>query len=529
MEQRVFFMAGAAATIHKPVNYEQENHADEVLLTEVDHLNRFRHTDGSHDALALEGVLNNLVPAVKEAAMPYAVSTTHQEYRDGTYWWLDQTPEDVAYSGYRFHIDPAAHQRIEVEIDEAQSLVDLQPGRMKVFISPRMSQADAPYAIAQKEHLADDDMLRIHMIDTDEAGQIRGKFMQSLLVRDIPLSAWVQMLRDPENIFGTTIPVDDDGSALSVMKVHRQLEVPEASMPEGVISLVEAVLPYMDVQTQQKVRRQLALFRSGQTELHSQANNIAERWLAFEVDLADSLQSGFASNGMQEFIRSLAFQWSEAFAAEILDHTEDDGQIRMTRALAAKLEASKRNILWVAGGVLTSNERILSQLDPQVAQQIFLNEQRLQLMVYGGWTIADIQRFEFENGQVIAGQNIHAGGGCPGEINGLFAAREAEATETEWHGGKIHHNKKCQSCKKVKLEVGACHICRDCVNNPRKMKQAYDEERKLPLSQSIFEYDEEKPEQPIDEMHREVRDLKQEAAQSIQQKGRLALAGAYNE
>lgn len=37
-----------------------------------------------------------------------------------------------------------------------------------------------------------------------------------------------------------------------------------------------------------------------------------------------------------------------------------------------------------------------------------------------------------------------------------------------WSGGKIHRNTECRSCKKVKKEVGACHICEDCVNNPKK-------------------------------------------------------------
>ncbi len=39
-----------------------------------------------------------------------------------------------------------------------------------------------------------------------------------------------------------------------------------------------------------------------------------------------------------------------------------------------------------------------------------------------------------------------------------------------WHGGKKYKNKKCLSCEKVKPEVGACKICEDCVNNPKKHK-----------------------------------------------------------
>ncbi len=42
-----------------------------------------------------------------------------------------------------------------------------------------------------------------------------------------------------------------------------------------------------------------------------------------------------------------------------------------------------------------------------------------------------------------------------------------EAATKSWHGGKIFKNAKCVSCEKVKSEVGACHICKDCVDHPK--------------------------------------------------------------
>jgi hypothetical protein len=45
-----------------------------------------------------------------------------------------------------------------------------------------------------------------------------------------------------------------------------------------------------------------------------------------------------------------------------------------------------------------------------------------------------------------------------------------KAETTSWHGGKKYYNAKCQSCNKVKKEVGACHICQDCVKQPKKSK-----------------------------------------------------------
>jgi hypothetical protein len=40
-------------------------------------------------------------------------------------------------------------------------------------------------------------------------------------------------------------------------------------------------------------------------------------------------------------------------------------------------------------------------------------------------------------------------------------------TGSSWHGGRVHKNAKCVSCNKVKNEVGACHICEDCVKHPK--------------------------------------------------------------
>lgn len=433
--------------------YQSQQH--ENSLTEVDHLNRFRHPDGRQNQFAMNGVYKNLVPATKEAGIIHAVSTTYQEYYDGDYWWLDQTPEDVAASGYSFHQAPAALERVDVEMDEARDTKNLLPGRIKVLISPRMSPKGASYAVAKQEHLADDDMIRIHMVDMGEDGEPRGKYMQSLLVRHIPLSAWVRMLRDPHNIFGKAIAIEDEDSALSVMKVHRELELPEAALPEGVVSLVEAVLPYVDAVTRPKIEHQLLLFRGDQDSLHAKAENIASRWLGFEVALSDSLYEGYATDEIQSFIRGLAFEWNDEVATEIMQNTDHFGRVRMTRSLAAKLEISRQNTLWVSAGVITNNERILAQLTPDIAQAIYVNEMFLQTMMADGASSQDIQHVESQNNKVIAGQNVTAGGGCPGSGKGLFGSSSnstkptGETADKKCPEVKNGQSVKCPSCKET--------------------------------------------------------------------------------
>jgi len=48
----------------------------------------------------------------------------------------------------------------------------------------------------------------------------------------------------------------------------------------------------------------------------------------------------------------------------------------------------------------------------------------------------------------------------------MKAAGYGETADSKsWHGGKKYKNAKCVSCKEVKSEVGACHICKDCILN----------------------------------------------------------------
>lgn len=404
------------------------------MLAEVDNLNRLRRPDGGHEEATLEAIHVDLLTAVKEAAMPYAVSTVHQEYRDGTFWWLDQNPVDVARSGYDFHQSDAALKRVDIEVAEAHDVNDsLQPGLVKVFISPKMTRQDAPYEVAKQEHLADDDMLRIHMLDVDpDTNEVRGKFMQSVLVRDIPLDAWIRMLKDPGNIFGRSFVIEDENSALSVMKLHQELQVPEAALPEGTVSLIEAVLPYLDKETYAKVAPRLESFRGDQDELHKKAESIADRWLAFEVELADSLEQGIATPEVSSFIFQLQHQWSGPMLDMLASHRLPQGHIQMTRPLAAKLEQAKQNSLWVAAAVATGNEETLGQLDAMTARQIRDNEHRIQAHLDSGQSVQEIMHLQASMNRLIAQQNVTVGGGCAGRsVGGFGRASKSAASKVD--------------------------------------------------------------------------------------------------
>ncbi|HUS25929.1 MAG TPA: hypothetical protein VMY99_01100 [Nevskiaceae bacterium] len=458
--------------------YEQQIIA-ERCLAEVDNLNRLRGADGRHDPAMLEAIHVNLITAAKEAAMPYAISTTYQEHREGTFWWLDQTPVEVAESGYIFHQSPAAHARVAVEVEEARhTQQNLRPGYIGVFISPRMTRQDAPYEVAKTEHLADDDQVRIHMLDVDEQGAIQGKYVQSLLVRDVPLSAWAAMSRDPDNIFGKALDIEDEGSALSVMKLYDKMELPAQALPNGVVDIVKAVVPYIDDQnTRQKVESQIILFHGGQEAMHEAAVSVADRWLDFEVALADSLEAGEATPVIQRFIAQLQHEWGRQTRALLDVNRLPEGGWGMTRELAIKLEEARRNTTWTSAAVAAGNEDVIAQLGYDTAKVIYENELFIQTIRHNGASAQEIAAIEAQSNRLIAQKKTNVGGGCSGDARGDFESSEQDDGGTSYEPNQDSSKEKdkknwrwkrgiCQvkTCptRPGQTKVGPCSVCVRC-------------------------------------------------------------------
>jgi hypothetical protein len=310
---------------------------------------------------------------------------------------------------------------VAVEVAEAEhNARTLKPGVIQAFISPKVSAKDAPYELAKKEHLADDDMIRIHWINTDGQGEVTGKSMQSLLVRDVPLSAWVDMLQDPANIFGRQIVIDDPESSLAVMQVFRELELPADHLPEGVVSLIEAVLPYVPTDGKAQLEKQLALFRGDQQAIHELAEGIAKRWLHFEVAMADSLYAGRAHPVIADFVEEMWNSWTDDDHSLLNLHTLPDGSLGMSRPLAARLQQAKQNLLLVPAAVVVQNERVLEQIDPHIASQIQMEEMRIQQMIHDGRSMEEVAVAERAMNQMVAKENVKVGAGCAGDNFGNF-------------------------------------------------------------------------------------------------------------
>ncbi len=453
---------------------------DERCLTEVDNLNRHRLPNGKHAPWAIQEITKNIVSAVKESSIPNAVNTEEHEYLEtdeidasgesiGTFMWLGMTAVEHALSGKRYHTLPAALQRVEVEADEAR--FKQLPGTTKIFISPRMSPKDASYSDAKREHLADEDSLRITNLITDQDENIQKREMQSLLVTDIPLEAWVAMLKDPDNIFGKSIEVDDPDSALAIMQKHGELVVPEGKLKNGVISLIEEVLPYIkDPHLIRNVKKQLNRFYEDQDEIHGKASIIAKRWLDFEIELADSLHISYATLEVDSFINSMQDHWNEDDLEVINAHRIDDSaRHEMSRQLAVIVENAKRNFLWTRSAVINDNESVLKQLNPAAIEVIKQHE--AAIMRTGNYSA--LQAIEMRMDRVIAVHNVKVGGGCPGTNNANFkdpfnpnnAMDENEGDSIDSEESRIGKKKKSRcvvkNCptKPSEVVVGGCGVC----------------------------------------------------------------------
>jgi hypothetical protein len=457
---------------------------EQRLLSHVDTINNSRLPDGRIDTAFLEEHLINLIADVKEGGIPNAVNTITQQYletgktkedgsREKALMYLGKTAVEHAQSGYAFHRHPEARKRVDVEVDEASFEQD--PQTIKVLISPRMTSSEVELKIAEEETLAHDDALRISEVSYDGDGNIVSGVMQALLVRDIPLEAWVAMLKDPDNIFGRSIIVSDETRSLAVMQVHDQLVLPKGALPEGVISLVAAVIPYVpSEQIKASVMRQLERFREDQVDIDDKAVNIAKRWQEFEMELAGSLKNGIATLPVEAFINSLQSQWGDDDLEVINGHRLNGSQrYFMSRELAIVVERAKKGFLRTRAAIVTDNEDIVDQIDIHSsieAKRIKDEEEFIQIVQSIGYT-GDIRMLEMQTDRALAGMNIEGGRGCSGNSstkfktegdNPLSNTNKKSGQLSENNVGEIHNGKciveKCPT-RPGEVKLGGCGVC----------------------------------------------------------------------
>jgi len=396
------------------------------------------------------------------------------------FMWMGKTAVRWASSGYEYSNHPSGIERVDVEVDEAEHSSTMSEGKVRIFISPRMTRKDAPLKIAQAEHVGDDDAVRVSWLETKNGKTER--VMQALLVKDIPFEAWVAMLEDDENMFGGALSLEDRESALSVMKLHRQLEVPRGLLESGPVSVVEAVLPYIeDSEAHAKVAEQIKKYHTkNQAEMHQQAVEKADEWLAFEQELAESLATETATYDIRRFIARLQHQWGEDDLAVISRHQRDNTAYEMSRELAAVLESAQQNLLSGRAALLADEEHVLKQVkNPELLRQMQDAERLMTLARQQGM---DYLALQARQDRMVVRHNVKAnGGGCPGKNKTEFSDGDSPenglgtALDTPGEGPEAGNDDKeawswkdgvcrVESCatRPGKTKVGPCSICKSC-------------------------------------------------------------------
>lgn len=476
-------MAEAAEGYNKPELAELR------LLTEAEHFLQHLDTQGNVPAGVFDAIVQNRTTAAQEIAMPYAVTQTEHKVitretdtgsRERIILWLGRTALEVASSGYLHHFSEAAHKRVAVEESEAiYAQKNLKPGVVQVMISPKMTRHDADEKLAKAENLLSDDAIRTSVAVTDARGNVVGRKLQSLLVRHIPFEAWKEMLQAPDNIFGKAFDLRDERTALSVMELFEQMELPEDTLPEGPITLVEAVLPYItDELTRQKVKQQLKRFRSNQEVYANESKVAGKEWARFDLEIARSLQQGHTTDELRFFIVSNSNAWNDKALAIIEACALGDTQYEMTRELAALLARAKQKLIGDELSVATDNDRATAEVSAQALLEIKVTRQQISEAKAMGANQEYIRILEQRQHQLIQRQDIRSGGGCTGDVKNAFGDgtngdqpngvgeqaspfKSSAENKSSWQWKKgVCQVKSCPSPKPT--EVGPCSVCRRC-------------------------------------------------------------------
>ncbi len=421
---------------------------EQRLLTEMDHLRLAKDKEGIHRAEALADIKQNYVTAIYERAIPNGVSGF--TYNN----WLGKTPESVAASGYRWHRSAQAHKRVDVELGAAGSLRELPVGFAKVIVSPRMSESDAPKAVAKSENLDQFDSIQVYY-STESGIQA-----EAILVEGVQLPSWYAMLSDQENLFGKSIEVDaHNDSALDIMSAHSEMIIPANSLKSGVVTILEEVLSYeKDIAAYAKIKEQLDAFAVDQTELSKHASTMADEWLRFDIQLEEALnETGRATGEVADFIQDQLPKLDIVSRRFVEAHQTPDGFV-MSEKLAALTEDMKRNTVWARTGVRVDNQEIIKQIQPETLQHLKQRETAYDILVQRQMH-EELIAMSRQTDSAVASMNINTGSrGCPAGGASRFSGGLEQSqginnrgqTKSE-HCPTIENGQfvKCPGCKKM--------------------------------------------------------------------------------
>ena len=463
------------------------------LLTEVRHLQHHMDGAGNVPPEVTEGVLQNLETAVCELGIPSAVTETIHRFeavptsdgrRERAAVWLGKNVAQTYIDGIAFYQHEPGKKRALVEVAEAKyGNAHTRHGVARVFISPKMSAKDGTEEEAKADHVYEDDSVRVSFPILNQNKEVTGRLLSSLLVRDIPLDAWVSMLKDEHSIFGQSFTIGDEKSALSIMEIFPLLELSVEKLPEGAVTLVAAVIPYISNEVaRQQAKRQLKEFREQQEVYKKIAKQCAVEWFEFELELARSFEhpDKRATYAIRQMIVSSQHGWSAYEQAVIDAHAQGNTQYEMSDDLAAVLENAKRYLLGARAAAEAGNLRAMRDVAPAHQEAIRTKIRQINAVEATGAQAEQIMEFRRQLNHLLVRANIQVGGGCIGnvrlgavdeqgnpvlpldsveaaELNG--AIQIADKKDWKWKKG-VCQVKACPSPKPT--DVGPCSVCRRC-------------------------------------------------------------------
>lgn len=458
------------------------------LLTEFENLLAYMDEYGNVPDSVLETVRINRETGLSEISTPYRNTTTYHEVtyrenpetggRERVIMYLGKTVVEMAMSGMDWYSSAEGRLRGGVELREAAHIQrSLRAGYAQSFISPRATRQDASVAVAKADRVHDEDSLRVSKAIVNDKQEVTRCKMQSILVRDIPFEAWIRMFKDPGSIFGKSFPIGDEHSALSVMELFDQLELPEDKLPEGPVSLVAAVLPYIqDLQARRSVEYQLTRLRADQ-ELYERETVAASReWAEFDLELVRSHKFGRATPAVRTFILQKQHLWNDEALDVLMRHDLGNTKYAMTRELAAVLTRAKQKLISDQVSVVTRNDLATKNVSSEAQQAILRAHQAVSDARSRGASIERIHMLEGRRDRLILREDIQSSGGCSGGTDNAFGTDQeidpngvgelvspfkAESGKDSWSWKQgVCKVKICPSPKPT--EVGPCSVCRRC-------------------------------------------------------------------
>ncbi len=493
--------------MHEVFKQENVTLEQKQFLTEANILLLNRRPDGSYPKEVLEATRFNLKTKVKEDGFMNAVSHSFQPVGEYTtpegetrrtliQKGLGKTAMQIAESGFEYHWSEPAFKHVRYHVKEARrDESELKPDKWHVMIEPKFSTSDADEDVAKSEHMAGTDALRTSYAATDKYGNITGRHMTAILVSDVPITAWVAMLQDENNLWGKAFDIQDPDSSLGPMGLFDQLDLSLELLPEGPINLVEAVTPYItDEQARLSVGEQILGLRQDQQKLDDEADYTAGEWLEFVKVMADSLATGRMHKDIKIFAMQLQNDW-DADTLELLKRHEGDyGGYSMSVELAAILEEEWERINVGKAAIVVGDKRALKNVSKEKADQMRNDILFLRTLQQGSLIgAAEYAAITTKINRTIARADIKVGGGgCGPELKsrlgkkrdsnnpdsiyhdldsqslnegGAQEQNEISADDSDNEGvGKIHYDRCrtgiCPSKSKI-VKVGGCRICLD--------------------------------------------------------------------